>query len=154
MSHAHHRPRVFRYKKRAVTTDDSLYSYWGDRKDSNPRCPWRTYPTTNYPRSDDSGEGYACSARQTHTTIVRPATSMLCAVRLPITKNKAHIVETGLIPRNDRTAASGPRPRYCHYSTQSLSCGATNVLQKCYEYATAFQLSTIIYPQSLCILRE
>lgn len=79
--------------------------------------------------------GYACSARQTHTTIVHPATSMLCAVRLPITKNKAHIVETGLIPRNDRTAASGPRPRYCHYSTQSLSCGATNVLQKCYECA-------------------
>ena len=91
--------------------------------------------------------GYACSARQTHTTIVHPATSMLCAVRLPITKNKAHIVETGLIPRNDRTAASGPRPRYCYYSTQSLSCGATKVLQKCYECATAFQLSTIIvYP--------
>lgn len=40
--------------------------------------------------------GYACPARQTHTTIVHPATSMLCAVRLPITKNKAHIVETGL----------------------------------------------------------
>lgn len=121
----------------------------GDRKDSNPRCleaPWRTYPTTNYPRSDDSG-GMPDSAMQTHTTIVHPATSMLCAVRLPITKNKAHIVETGLIPRNDRTAASGPRPRYCHYSTQSLSCGATNVLQKCYECATAFQLSTIIvYP--------
>lgn len=79
--------------------------------------------------------GYVCSARQTHTTIVHPATSMLCAVRLPITKNKAHIVETGLIPRNDRTAASGPRPRYCHYSTQSLSCGATNVLQKCYSFS-------------------
>lgn len=79
--------------------------------------------------------GYACSARQTHTTIVHPATSMLCAVRLPIAKNKAHIVETGLIPRNDRTAASGPRPRYCHYSTQSLSCGATNVLRMCYSFS-------------------
>lgn len=79
--------------------------------------------------------GYACSARQTHTTIVHPATSMLCAVRLPITKNKAHIVETGLIPRNDRTAASGPRPRYCHYSTQSLSCGATKVPRMCYSFS-------------------
>lgn len=145
MSHAHHRPRVFRYKKRAVTTDDSLYSYWGIGRtrtldahgghSQQPTIPGRTIP------------GVCLFARQTHTTIVHPATSMLCAVRLPITKNKAHIVETGLIPRNDRTAASGPRPRYCHYSTQSLSCGATNVLQKCYECATAFQLSTIIvYP--------
>ena len=55
--------------------------------------------------------------------------------RLPITKNKRTFVETGLIPRNDRTAASGPRPRCYYYSTPGLPYGATKVSRMCYSFS-------------------
>lgn len=88
--------------------------------------------------------GYACQRDADIHYYCTPGYVHGVRFRLPITKNKRTFVETGLIPRNDRTAASGPRPRCYYYSTQSLSCGATNVPQKCHECATAFRLSTII----------
>lgn len=144
MSHTHHHPLGFSYKKRAARLGSSMFlvGQAGFEPARQVRCNTLRRPQeafgwfSAHPLSQGGLTRDVSTAQRARTAI---ASEIVHGVR-----RGAHCERRDSDVVHNRMFTSGPRPRCLHYTTPCLPCDATNVLQICRK---VLQLQS--YPQSL-----
>lgn len=136
MSHTHHHPLGFSYKKRAARLGSSMFlvGQAGFEPARQVRCNTLRRPQEAFGWFSAHPLSQGGLTRDVPPAQIRHVLLLYTEIVHDVRRG-AHCERRDSDVVHNRMFTSGPRPRCLYYTTSRLSCGATKVLRICYRFA-------------------